>query len=1066
MKTQRGLSLSPLLLAAGALVVLASPAAAQVSVLTRNYDNQRTGANTAETVLTSANVNPAQFGKIFTLRVDDQVYAGILYVPDLAIADGTHNVIYVATVNNTVYALDADTPGPPLWQRNFNGTGRPTRNDEVGQACGTYRDYIGNIGIVGTPVIDSSTQTLYFVTRTVENTETVQRLRALDIRTGQDRPGSPRIIQATFPRTGGIVTFDSLMQNQRAGLGLSQGAVYIAWSSFCDTQPYHGWMMSYDAASLGQIGVFNTTPNGGMAAIWMSGAAPAFDADGNTYVSTGNGTWNGIDAFGQSMIKLAAGSLTVLDFFTPSNYASLNAADLDFGSGAPVILPGGTRLATGGKEGKFYLLDTADMGHWDPSDSQIPQSFQAVDTSIRPMGTHNIHNTTNIWMSPQGLNVYVWGENDYLHAYRFNPTTGTLQLPAFANGSVLPPLGMPGGHLTISSNGSQPGTGVLWATLPRNGDANQLIVPGQLVAFNAETLTHLWSSTAPGDDTLNFAKGSPPVVAAGKVYVASQSNFVSVYGLRKAPPPSENLALNRPASGSAPCLPSQTPDRAFNGSSQAGPGDKWCSTVPTPFVQVDLGADYSLARFVVQHAGAGGETFSGNTRDYLLQVSLDGTHFQTVANVTGNFHSITTHDVLPVVGRYVRLRVRGPLPAAIYELEVYGSPAPPTPDFLISAGPDTQTTVAGASVTYTATVTPFAGFTGTVALSVSGLPAGATAGFQPPSIAGGSGSSTLSIGTEAVQAFGTFALTVTATSGAITQRTVAYLTLNRNAEGARTVDLSSAFGLIGITSDGTPFAHGGLDGGGAAYSGNLLGTEREFTGVPFTLAPADVTNAITGGVTMPLVSGRFGSVGMLAAAINGNVPDAFFTVRYTDGTTQSIVQSVSDWFTPQGYPGEDIAAAMGYRNDADGSRDERPFNLYAYFFPLDPLKTVKHLRVLAPRVRVLALTQLPARISGPDFALSASPRTISAQRGSTVTLAITITPLRGFESAVRLSLGALPNGITGSIVRKTALTATLTLMIPPTSPTGRVEIEVTGLALPPGPGSLPPRTIRIVLDIN
>jgi outer membrane protein assembly factor BamB len=1059
-------SLPFLLVAVGAVCGVSLPALAQVSVLTRNYDNQRTGANTSETILNASNVNPAQFGKVFTLRVDDQVYAGILYVPNLTIATGIHNVIFVETVNNTVYAFDADALGPPLWQRNFNGSGRPTRNTEVGQACGTYRDYIGNIGIVGTPVIDGPTQTMYFVTRTVEDSGTVQRLRAIDILTGDDRPGSPRIIQASVPGTVGMVVFNPLTQNQRAGLGLSQGVVYIAWSSFCDTQPYHGWMMTYDATTLTPMGVFNTTPNGSMAAIWMSGAAPAFDADGNTYVSTGNGTWNGIDAFGQSLLKLAPGSLAVVDFFTPSNYQSLNAADLDFGSGAPVMLPGTTRLATGGKEGKFYLLETTDLGQWDPSDAQIPQSFQAVDTSIRPGGTHNIHNTTNVWNSPQGLNVYVWGENDFLHAYRFNAQTGILSLPAFANGSVLPPMGMPGGHLTISANGSQPGTGIVWATLPRNGDANQLIVPGQLVALNAETLAFLWSSTAPGDDPLNFAKGSPPVVANGKVYVASQSSFVSVYGLRKGPPASQNLALNRPATGSEPCQPGQTPNRAFNGSSQAGPNDKWCSLVPTPFLQVDLGADFSLARFVVQHAGAGGESFAGNTRDYLIQVSLDGTHFQTVTNATGNFLSITTHDVVPVVGRFVRLVVRGPRPASIYELEVYGSPAPATPDFLVSASPATQTVIAGANRTFAIAITPFGGFADTVALSVSGLPAGATANFEPPSIGGGSGTSTLHIGTEAVQAFGSFALAVTASSGAITQTTIAYLSVNRNPEGAVLVDLSRAFGLTGITSDGTPFAHGGLDGGGSAYSGNLLGTEQTFTGIPFALGLPDVSNAIAGPVTLPLTVGQFASLGMLATAINGNAPGAIFTIRYTDGTIQPVTQDVSDWYTPQGFAGEDIAVAMGYRNDSDGTRDERPFNLYAYFLPLDPTKTVKTLRVTQSRVRVLGLTLLPARAAGPDFALSASPASFIAAPGSTVMTTITTTPLRGFEGAVRLALSALPAGVTGSLVRNTPLESTLTLSISPSAPLGRVEIIVTGRALPAEPGGPPPHTARIVLDIR
>src|ERR1700691_5680567 len=179
-----------------------------VNVLNRNYNNQRTGANLSETILTASNVNSSQFGKLFMLPVDDQVYAGILYVSGLQIAGGTHNVIYAATQNNSVYAFDADTLGPPLWFQNFNGTGQPLVNTEVFTG---YLDYRGNIGIVGTPVIDGSARTMFFVTRTVESGNPVQRLHAIDITTGVDRPNSPQVIQAT---ASGI-QFNPATENQR-----------------------------------------------------------------------------------------------------------------------------------------------------------------------------------------------------------------------------------------------------------------------------------------------------------------------------------------------------------------------------------------------------------------------------------------------------------------------------------------------------------------------------------------------------------------------------------------------------------------------------------------------------------------------------------------------------------------------------------------------------------------------------------------------------------------------------------------------------------------------------------
>ena len=240
--------------------------------------------------------------------------------------------------------------------------------------------------------------------------------------------------------------------------------------------------------------------------------------------------------------------------------------------------------------------------------------------------------------------------------------------------------------MTISANGTASGTGILWATLPRAGDANQAVVPGVLYAFNAQnsgtTLPLLWSSSGVGDDTYNFSKGSIPIVVNGKVYIASLSNIVSVYGLRTTPPPSQNLALNKTGSGSAPCNADEGPAKAFNGSYSGGSTDKWCSLATgTKFLQVDLGGNFSVNQIVVEHAGAGGESFSFNTLAYNIQVSTDGTNFSQVAAMTNNIQSITTHNITPTVARFVRLNVTTPTQttdaaARIYELQVYGTPAP------------------------------------------------------------------------------------------------------------------------------------------------------------------------------------------------------------------------------------------------------------------------------------------------------------------------------------------------------------------------------------------------------
>ena len=329
------------------LIFWPSVGLSQNSVATYHYNNARTGQSIQESILTPANVRGNQFRKLFSQPVDDSVYAQPLYVPNLPIpGKGTRNVVFAATVNNSVYAFEADTFGSSLWHRNFNGVGRPTKNTEVGLACGAYRDFAENIGIVGTPVIDTSNGTMYFVTRTVESAATVQRLYALDITTGDNRANSPRIIQATVAgagsgSSGGAIAFNPETQNQRPGLLLSNGNVYIAWASFCDTGPYHGWIMAYDAKSLAQVSVFNATPNGEGAGIWMLGVGLAADAKGNLFVATGNGTFDttftaqGFPAnrnFGDSILKLSPGQqrqTVLMDCSASPNSANLNPSIVD-----------------------------------------------------------------------------------------------------------------------------------------------------------------------------------------------------------------------------------------------------------------------------------------------------------------------------------------------------------------------------------------------------------------------------------------------------------------------------------------------------------------------------------------------------------------------------------------------------------------------------------------------------------------------------------------------------------------------------------------------------------------
>jgi hypothetical protein len=261
-----------------------------------------------------------------------------------------------------------------------------------------------------------------------------------------------------------------------------------------------------------------------------------------------------------------------------------------------------------------------------------------------------------------------------LRAFRFDPQARKFDLPSVVASTVLPPVGMPGGMLTTSADGARAGSGIVWVTTPRVGDANQAVVPGVLRAYNAETLELLWESTQPADQLLDFAKFNNPTVVNGKVYVASFSRLVSVYGLRSALP--TNLAFSKVATGSASCSPTEGPTNAVNGSVIIGNSDKWCSVEADKFLQVDLGTVLTVGRVVLRHANAGGEQVLKNTRNFKVQVSSDGLAFDTVADVTGNQASITSHGFAPRGARYVRLVVTVPTqtddPAArIYELEVY-----------------------------------------------------------------------------------------------------------------------------------------------------------------------------------------------------------------------------------------------------------------------------------------------------------------------------------------------------------------------------------------------------------
>jgi len=536
----------------GDTTFVAKPNLQHISVLTQHNDNNRAGLNDKETVLTTSNVNTAKFGKLFSLAVDDQTYAQPLVVGNLTLGSGTHNVVFIATVNNTVYAFDADN-GTPYWHKNFTVNGmRPTAAADMNSSwCTPYTDFYKNIGIVGTPVIDSVAQTMYFVARSTDGNSYFQHLHAINILTGEEQAGSPVQISASMNGTGdgavnGTVSFDPRRNNQRQPLLLLNGVVYISFSSHCDWNPYHGWILGYDGKTLQQKSMYNDTPSGEGGGLWQSGMGIVADPQGNIYVVSGNGTvgegghfhvsGNGTDEQtanpnpsntenrSESAIKLtpSGSTLAVADFFTPTNYLDLNNNDLDYGVMGSFLIPNSTYYVTGCKDGNLYILNTANMGGYSSVSNQVVQTI--------PLNV-NLHCQPAYYQGAGSGYMYVWSENDQLRAFQFSngkfattPKVSSLQGPG----------GDCGADISVSSNGTTSGTGVVWASYALNGNAGAGLCAGILRAFDANDITkELWNSgQVSGDYPGFYGKYSSPTVVDGHVYLATFSNQVVVYGLK------------------------------------------------------------------------------------------------------------------------------------------------------------------------------------------------------------------------------------------------------------------------------------------------------------------------------------------------------------------------------------------------------------------------------------------------------------------------------------------------------------------------------------------------------
>ena len=485
----------------------------QVDVPTQHNDNERTGANLRETVLRPSNVNALHFGMLFKHQVDDQVYSQPLLLTNVLVGGGYHDVVFVTTVNNSVYAFDANDAGAaePLWHVNF---GTPANLHDYDFGC---LDMNGSMGIVGTPVLDPAARVLYVVALTKAGGHFEQRLHKLDAATGADLPGSPVTITAP--------DFNPLLQNQRPALNLDRGNVYVGYASHCDKEPYHGFLLSYDAETLKQKAVLNTSPGGEGASIWQSGQAPSIDSDGNIYLDTGNGSWNGTTQFSESFLKLSP-SLQILDWFTPTNHEQLDKGDADLDSSGATLIPKTNLVLGGGKQGVLYLLDTKNLGHL--GDQHAVQHFAATSS--------HLHNLV-FWQSAKnGRLLYMWGQQDKERVFRFKSDNTLEETPV----QMLPTAnqGHPGAMLSISANGDK--DGILWASIHHVGDSWHMSQPGILYAYDADNIQHeLWNSLddASRDDCGEFSKMAPPTIANGKVYLSSfgtkntGTGQLCVYGL-------------------------------------------------------------------------------------------------------------------------------------------------------------------------------------------------------------------------------------------------------------------------------------------------------------------------------------------------------------------------------------------------------------------------------------------------------------------------------------------------------------------------------------------------------
>jgi hypothetical protein len=801
-------------------------------VLTWRYDVTHAGQNTQETALTPANVASNAFGKLFSLSVDDHVFAQPLYVPNLKMSDGqVHNVLFVATENDSIYAFDADTKGSPIWQISLltaahgasaGATPKPQADVAPSQDIGP------NIGITGTPAINSATNTMYVVANTKESGQYFSRLHAINIITGAEQSGSPMNITATATGTGdncsgGTISFSPLWENQRPALNYYNGYVYFAYSAHGDICPWHGWLFAYNATTLQQTAAICLTPDDHGGSVWGSGAGMPIDTNvsgGRMFVVTGNGArstpFQANSDYGESVVafNIANGQLTPTDAWTAFNYLQLNTQDWDQGSGGLLMLsdqPGAHphMLITAGKEGRITVLNRDSLGGLAPSGATSnTNALQDITVSSIQQG-QGFWGTAAYWNG----NVYVWAGGDIPQdngisnvGMAFKLNNGVLGTTPSSETSFT--SAYPGPTFSISSNGTQ--NGIVWAV---KADQFNSGGPAVLYAFDPDDLTNILyesDTNASRDSGGRANKFSVPVVTNGKVYVAA-SGEVDIYGLLNTPPTTAAPVIT-PNGGTFSSPQSVTMSSTTNSSSIYYTLDG--SQPTTASTQYSGAITVSTNTTINAIATASGYAQSSETSaTFTFSNQTPAVTFSPAAGTYATAQTVTISDTdasakiyyttdgttpssssnpysTPIqVGMSETIKAVAIDPAmsnsnigtAAYVIQNGANPS-----FSMSGNPVTVSEP-GASATATVTITPSSGFTGTVSVTCTvsgGSGAVPTCSVtQPPAITGSqSVNATINVNTQSTTAPGNYSMSVKGTSGSQSAATSIAIVVNPPAQ--------------------------------------------------------------------------------------------------------------------------------------------------------------------------------------------------------------------------------------------------------------------------------------------